>query len=79
MSKRKSDSLFWGIVLLVIGFVFLLENLGVDISIGEILKLWPLILIYFGGKALYEYFNQEKEEEEEITETEEDYEEENEK
>ncbi len=58
MSKRKTDSLFWGIVLLVIGFVFLLNNLGVDISIGEILKFWPVILIYFGGKALYEYFTQ---------------------
>jgi hypothetical protein len=58
MKKRKTDSLFWGVVLLVIGFVFLLENLGVDISIGEILKFWPVILIYFGGKALYEYFTQ---------------------
>ncbi len=62
MSKRKSDSLFWGIVLLVLGFVFLLDNLGVDISIGDILKFWPLILIYFGGKGLYEYFNRDTEE-----------------
>ncbi len=55
--KKKSDSLFWGIVLLVIGIVFLLHNLGVDISLGKILKFWPLILIYFGGKALWEYFS----------------------
>ncbi len=55
--KKKTDSLFWGIVLLTIGIIFLLNNLGVDISLGEILKFWPLILIYFGGKALYDYFS----------------------
>ncbi len=58
--KKKTDSLFWGIVLLTIGIIFLLNNLGVDISLGEILKFWPLILIYFGGKALYDYFSFKK-------------------
>ncbi len=55
--RKRTDSLFWGIVLLLIGTIFLLNNLGVDISIGKILKFWPVILIYFGGKALYDYFS----------------------
>ncbi len=59
--RKRTDSLFWGVVLLVIGTIFLLRNLGVDISIGKILKFWPLILIYFGGKALYDYFSAKNE------------------
>jgi len=65
MSKNKANgsTLFWGIVLLVIGLVFLLDNLGVDIDIWSFLKLWPIILIYFGGKALVDYYNRKKEKE----------------
>ena len=58
--KKRTDSLFWGIVLLTIGIIFLLHNLGVDISLGEILKFWPIILIYLGGRALYDYFDVKK-------------------
>jgi len=45
MSKRKQESLFWGIVLLLIGAVFLISNLGVDIDVWEVLgDYWPVIL-----------------------------------
>ncbi len=42
----------FGVVLVIIGAIFLLESLGVtDYGIRE---LWPLILIGFGGVILYE-------------------------
>jgi len=41
-----------GVVLIVIGAIFLLESLDViDAGFGE---LWPLILIALGGVILYE-------------------------
>lgn len=49
MSKRTTDSLVFGLVLLALGTVFLLWNFGVDISIWPfIAKYWPVILIVFG-------------------------------
>ncbi len=49
---RKKDSLVWGIILIVIGAIFLLEN--VDIEMWDFLAhLWPLILIAWGVWKLY--------------------------
>ncbi|HEK84904.1 MAG: LiaF transmembrane domain-containing protein [Candidatus Saccharicenans sp.] len=52
MSKKHKDSLIWGIVLVVLGGLFLLQNAGIDIW-EIVLKLWPLILIIWGGFKLY--------------------------
>ena len=49
---RKKDSLVWGIILIVIGAFFLLEN--VDVEVWDLLALlWPLILIGWGAWKLY--------------------------
>lgn len=57
MSKRKQESLFWGVVLLVIGILFLLDNLGFHIDVWEIIgDYWPLILIAIGAKNIWQHF-----------------------
>ncbi len=49
MSKRTSDSLIFGIVLLVLGTAFLLRNFVPELNFWPyIAKFWPLILIGFG-------------------------------
>jgi len=57
MSKNKSESLFLGLVLLLIGVAFLLNNIGIKIDIWYFFrKFWPTILIYIGLKNLFLYF-----------------------
>ena len=58
-NKRK-DPLFWGIALIVIGVLFILHN-TIDIW-WTIARLWPLILIAWGGFKLY-YGIKERQEE----------------
>ncbi len=49
---RRKDPLVWGIILIVTGAIFLLEN--VDVEMWDLLaRLWPLILIAWGGWKLY--------------------------
>jgi lia operon protein LiaF len=61
MSKRKQESLFWGIVLLVIGLIFLVDNLGVDIDVWQIIgDYWPVILIAIGLKQIGQHFAAKK-------------------
>jgi lia operon protein LiaF len=54
MSKQKGESLFWGFLILLIGVLFLINNLGWgDIDIWEFIsKFWPVILIYIGVKNI---------------------------
>jgi len=51
----RDHRLFWGIVILVVGTLLLLNNLGVfsslDLNIGEL--IWPLLLIVLGGWILW--------------------------
>ena len=49
--KRK-DPLAWGIILIVLGFIFLLANIEFDIW-SFIARLWPLVLIAWGAWKLY--------------------------
>jgi putative Mn2+ efflux pump MntP len=57
MSKRKQESLFWGIVLLIIGVLFLVDNLGFNIDIWDIIgDYWPIILIAIGIKNIWQHF-----------------------
>jgi len=52
MSQRKYGSNFiWGIVLVILGLIFLLENFGFDIF-EHVWKLWPLVLIIWGWSKL---------------------------
>jgi hypothetical protein len=65
MSKRKQESLFWGIVLLVIGLIFLVDNLGVNIDVWQIIgDYWPVILIAIGLKQIGQHLAAKKQLEE---------------
>ncbi len=51
-NHKRKDPLAWGIILVVIGLIFLLHNL--DFAIWDFFaRLWPLILIAWGGWKLY--------------------------
>jgi hypothetical protein len=58
--KRK-DSLVWGLILLIIGFLFLLHNIDVNVA-DSIARLWPLILIVWGVWKLYFGIKERREE-----------------
>jgi len=48
MSKPKTkDPLFWGIILVFLGGLFLLHNFQVDV-LHHLAMLWPVILIAWG-------------------------------
>lgn len=49
----KANRIFWGVILIIFGILFFLQNLGyVNFQFGSIWKLWPLALIYWGFSAL---------------------------
>lgn len=51
--KFRPGRLFWGGILLIIGFMLLLENLGVaEFSIGSLWRLWPLAIVAIGFSIL---------------------------
>jgi hypothetical protein len=51
----KAGSVFWGILLIVIGAVLLLGNFEV-ISYRAIFDFWPAVVIVIGGKLIFDYF-----------------------
>lgn len=53
-SRRGYRSLFWPIVLIGVGLIWLLSNLGLigTVNLGLLLRLWPLILIVLGFDLL---------------------------
>lgn len=54
-NQPRYRSLFWPILLVGVGIVWLLSNLGLiqTISLGSILKFWPVVLIVFGLDMLF--------------------------
>jgi len=52
MAKRK-DPLAWGIILIVIGLIFILENLHIRVW-HLAWRFWPVILIIWGASKLLE-------------------------
>jgi len=50
--KGRKDPLIWGIILIIIGLVFILHNFDVDIW-SFIARLWRLVLIIWGAWILY--------------------------
>ena len=61
MSRKKQESLFWGLVLLIVGLLFLLDNLGLDIDIWDVLdRFWPLILVAIGIKNIWQHYANKK-------------------
>lgn len=51
-SKTRGDSLVWGIILIVVGVLFLLQQLDVDIF-DQVWRFWPVILIVWGANKLW--------------------------
>lgn len=49
--KKYGSNLIWGIILVGLGLIFLLENFGYEV-IKHIWKLWPVILILWGWSKL---------------------------
>lgn len=63
MSNRGHDKTVSGTILVVLGIIFLLNNLDItDIRIWDdvIFKFWPLVLIYIGAKNLISYLKSKK-------------------
>jgi hypothetical protein len=60
---RRKDPLAWGIVLIVLGLILLLGNIRVTRwDFWEfIARLWPLVLIAWGGWKLYFGLKESKE------------------
>ena len=59
-NHKRKDPLAWGIVLIIIGLTFLLHNL--DFAVWNFFaRLWPLILIAWGGWKLYFGLKEDKE------------------
>ena len=53
MAKQKrGDSLIWGIILIVVGGIFLLQQFDVDVF-DQVWRFWPVILIVLGANKLY--------------------------
>ena len=53
MAKQKrGDSLIWGIILIVVGGIFLLQQFNVDVF-DQVWRFWPVILIVWGANKLY--------------------------
>jgi TM2 domain-containing membrane protein YozV len=50
-----SGSIFWGIVLIVLGGIFLLGNFDI-INYDRIWDFWPLVVIIVGLKLIVDYF-----------------------
>jgi len=49
---KKGNSLVWGVILIVIGFLFLLDQLNVDIW-DAVWRFWPVVLIVWGANKLW--------------------------
>jgi len=60
MAKKQRDVLVWGVILVVIGVIFFLDNFGIDVW-DYLAKLWPVALIVWGGWKLYFGIKEKKE------------------
>jgi len=62
MNKIDINKLFWGILLIIIGLLFLFDNLGwMNFNFWDFLgTYWPLILIFIGTKNIVLYLTSKK-------------------
>ncbi len=61
LEPAKSGSIFWGIVLIGLGLLFILANFEV-ISYDRMWDFWPLAVIGLGVKMIYDYYVRSKKE-----------------
>jgi hypothetical protein len=51
---KHKDSLVWGLVLVVLGLLFLLDNLDVRFDVWrQLANFWPVLLIVWGAWKLF--------------------------
>ncbi|HPW17678.1 MAG TPA: DUF5668 domain-containing protein [Candidatus Aminicenantes bacterium] len=48
----RGHSLVWGVILIVVGALFLLDQLNVDVW-DAVWRFWPVILIVWGANKLW--------------------------
>jgi hypothetical protein len=51
-TQKRGDSLVWGIILIVVGAIFLLQQFDVDVF-DQLWRFWPVILIIWGANKLW--------------------------
>jgi lia operon protein LiaF len=58
MSVRShSDALTWGLALIALGAIFLIESFYAPFSAWRLIsRYWPVILIFIGLKRIFGYF-----------------------
>ncbi len=61
MSKKRKDTLIWGIILIILGLIFILDNADIDVW-DYVGKLWPLVLIFWGIVKLWRGIEEKREE-----------------
>jgi hypothetical protein len=60
MARKQRDVLVWGVILVVIGVIFFLDNFDIDVW-DYLAKIWPVALIVWGGWKLYFGIKEKKE------------------
>ncbi len=55
-ARPVGGALTAGLILIIIGAVFLLENFDSSFSVWSVVRYWPVILILIGVRRLYDYF-----------------------
>ena len=61
-NDKEEMSLAGSVVVLILGIIFLLINFDV-LSYGQVIRLWPLVLIGLGLKFILNYYELKKKEE----------------
>ncbi|NTV80857.1 MAG: hypothetical protein HGA24_05475 [Candidatus Aminicenantes bacterium] len=51
-AQKKGNSLVWGVILIVFGVLFLLDQFNVDIW-DSVWRFWPVVLIIWGANKLW--------------------------
>ena len=57
----RTGSVFWGIVLMILGVVLLMANFSFIVTYSGIWNFWPLVVIIFGVKLIVDYLAKNKE------------------
>lgn len=57
----RTGSVFWGVVLMILGVVLLMANFEFLISYDRIWNLWPLVVIIVGVKLVADYYAKSRE------------------
>ena len=56
LSPSPSGSIFWGVLMMALGGIFLLGNFDV-IDFDRLWDFWPVIVIVIGVKMIFDYFS----------------------